>query len=357
MMSELLQWTVLAIIILFQFSCGCNKVPDITWDIPEETDYIIITNHYKPLKLDNGEIVCGEHIEGINEIRNDVETRNDTVYYDKDSRVILHKNKDFRQRSFYNSQGQLYKSIISWNNDTTVTVWNYDTFGHPATKVITDEYGVVEEKFIFIHDADGKLIKSIKNDSLSILFNHAPSSSHVKVISEKYIENSKETKKIISVYDLLISRVISRKIEKSRDNINSYTDEYLNTQKWNYNSDGTCRNYYRERRDYNGRLMEKMDRQYEYNSHKDLISVKVQSCSNFPIIYRRSDGSEEIKYSNSYTEQTNQTIEYRYEYKYDDKERWVYRIQYEHYSTPANFFYSSRCDTIITVREIRDIHK
>ena len=33
MMLDKLQWTVLAITILFQFSCVCNKVPDITWDI------------------------------------------------------------------------------------------------------------------------------------------------------------------------------------------------------------------------------------------------------------------------------------------------------------------------------------
>ncbi len=356
-MLDKLQWTVLAITILFQFSCVCNKVPDITWDIPKETDHIIITNHYKPLILENGEIVCGEFIEGISEFRNDIEMCNDTVYYDKDSRVLLHKNKDFRQRSFFNSQGQLYQRIVKRYNDITITTWNYDSLGQLATKVITDEYGIVKEKSIYIHDANGRIIETIKNDSISILYNYAPSSSHVKVITEKYIENNKETKKILSVYDSLISRVISRKIEKSRDNINSYTDEYLNIQKWNYNSTGTCSNYFKERRDYNGKLIEKTYQQYIYNSCNDLVSVKIQSCSNYPIIYRRSDGSKKIEYGDNYQEELNQTYKYIYEYKYDDKGRWIYRIQYKYNSAPYNLFHSSKTDTIVTVREIRDIHK
>ena len=101
------QWTVLVISMLFHSSCIYNKVPDKIWDISKETDYITITNHYKSLKLDNGEIVCGELIDGITEVVTEIGARNDTVYFDKDSRILLFKNTDFKQRSFYNSQGQL----------------------------------------------------------------------------------------------------------------------------------------------------------------------------------------------------------------------------------------------------------
>lgn len=373
-------WAV-PVVLLIQFSCISNKVPDNTWDMPCETDYIIITKHYKPIKLENGEIVCGELIEGIKEIRNHIETRNDTVYYDKDSRVLLHKNKDFRQRSFFNSQGQLYQRIVKWNNNITITKWNYDSYGHPATKVITDEYGIVKEKSTFIHDTNKKLIKSIHNDSISILYNYATSSS-IEVITEWHYTNSIKTEKRVVVYDLSINRVISKKIEKNRDNDNVQRDseECIDIQKWNYNPDRTCRNYYRERRDYNGKLIEKKNQQYTYNSKNDIISIESQDCFNSPIIYRQSDGSEKIDYGDNYTEQFHHSTKYIYEYKYDDRGRWIYRIIISKYnsapyrkwnkkilqsdsllhsqvlSNPFNIFQTYKSDTIITVREIKDIH-
>ena len=66
------------------------------------------------------------------------------------------KMKDFRQRSFFNSQGQLYQRIVKRYNDITITTWNYDSLGQLATKVITDEYGIVKEKSTYIHDANGE---------------------------------------------------------------------------------------------------------------------------------------------------------------------------------------------------------
>lgn len=36
----------------------CGQNPDI-WEIPQETQKCIITKHYEPLTLDNGEVICG----------------------------------------------------------------------------------------------------------------------------------------------------------------------------------------------------------------------------------------------------------------------------------------------------------
>ena len=66
----------------------CDKTPA-TWQVPQETQKCIITKHYEPLTLDNGEVICGapSELDLAYGFSNKVEhgipgAYSDTVHYD-----------------------------------------------------------------------------------------------------------------------------------------------------------------------------------------------------------------------------------------------------------------------------------
>lgn len=348
MKRTLIPWLILVCLTLLQYSCKNHKFQN-TWDTPAETSQIIITKHYKPLILENGDMVCGEAIDGINESRGIGEC-NDTIYLDKDSNILLYKNDITKARSYYNNAGRLYKQIEKNQNsdNETVTTWDYDSAGRPITQTIINRSG--QEKSIFTYNEGGKLIKCIKNDSLLIIYHYAPSSSDIEVITEKHLQNNTEIKKIVIVNNTSIDRVISREEERYQQYYAKY-DRYqqkIERERFDYNPDGTTKSYYSERRDYNDMLIDKHFMEWEYNSHQDITYKIMQMCMNLTIRMKKPDGSEKVRYSSRYTEQPNYTSQYIFkDYKYDNKGRWIYRTlqkmdKYEN-------------DTIICIREIKDI--
>ena len=86
----------------------CDQNPDI-WEVPQETQKCIITKHYEPLTLDNGEVICGapSELDLAYGFSNKVEhgipgAYSDTVHYDKFGNTLLIKDiQGYRKRVYY----------------------------------------------------------------------------------------------------------------------------------------------------------------------------------------------------------------------------------------------------------------
>lgn len=322
-------------------SC-CGQNPDI-WEIPQETQKCIITKHYEPLTLDNGEVICGAPSEldlayGFSKVKHGIPgAYSDTVYYDKFGNTLLIKDiQGYRKRVYYvkPEDKMLSKQIIQYGEGCAVLKITKDS-KHNSFKIKNTVRGHIpnrDDAFSFeeiqIGDDQGRLMRVVRNNKIITDVEYLPSSAGKNVEFYTTTRDGEKTEESTWVYDAESEKLLYNETTQYEDYPATVTKhKYSYDKKWNciYQDIVTTENTEIQRWNRYG---------WEYNQNNDVISAHCAFYMNGKTQTITIDGEtmQEIAHSELVDAFEKGKLwdagAYLYEYKYNSRGEWIYRIAY-----------------------------
>lgn len=320
----------------------CDQNPDI-WKVPQETQKCIITKHYEPLTLDNGEVICGalSELDLAYGFSNEVEhgipgAYSDTVYYDKFGNTLLIKDiQGYRKRVYYVKPEDKMpsKQIIQYGEGRAVLEITRNS-NHDIIKVKNTVKGYLPTGDKIFHeekqtrDKQGRLVKIVRDNSIIINVEYPPSPSDKNIEFYTTTRDGEKTEESTWVYDAESEKLLYNETTQYEDYPATVTKhKYSYDEKWNciYQDIVTTKNTEIQRWNRYG---------WEYNQNNDVISVHCAFYMNgkTQTITIEGETMQEIAHSELVDAFEKDKLwdagAYLYEYKYNSRGEWIYRVAY-----------------------------
>lgn len=330
------------LIILTLLISSCSRDADI-WEVPQETHKCIITKHYEPLTLDNGEIICGAPSEldlayGFSQVEHGIPgAYSDTVYYDKFGNILLIKDiKDYRKRMYYvkPEDEMRSKEIIQYGEGRAVLEITRDS-NHNSFKIKNTVQGYIPNddvassfEEIQTGDDQGRLMRVVRNNKIITDVEYLPSQAD-KII-ESYTTKDGD---IITIKSTLVYKSDPKKLLYSKTTQYEDSQATITEQNYLYDNNGNC--IFQDIKIKKNAEIQNWSRYiWKYNQNNDIISVNCAFYMNVKAQTVSIDGETMQEIAHGKSEDVFEkdklwdagTI--TYEYKYNQRGEWIYRIAY-----------------------------
>lgn len=330
------------LIILTLLISSCSRDADI-WEVPQETHKCIITKHYEPLTLDNGEIICGAPSEldlayGFSQVEHGIPgAYSDTVYYDKFGNILLIKDiKDYRKRVYYvkPEDEMRSKEIIQYGEGRAVLEITRDS-NHNSFKIKNTVQGYIPNddvassfEEIQTGDDQGRLMRVVRNNKIITDVEYLPSQAD-KII-ESYTTKDGD---IITIKSTLVYKSDPKKLLYSKTT--QYEDSQATITEQNYLYDNNRNCIFQDIKIKKNAEIQNWSRYiWKYNQNNDIISVNCAFYMNVKAQTVSIDGETMQEIAHGKSEDVFEkdklwdagTI--TYEYKYNQRGEWIYRVAY-----------------------------
>ena len=313
------------------------------WEFPQETHKCIITKHYEPLTLDNGEVICGAPSEldlayGFSQVEHGIPgAYSDTVYYDKFGNVLLIKDiKDYRKRVYYvkPEDEMRSKQIIQYGKGRAVLEITKDS-KHNSFKIKNTVRGHIpnsDDAFSFeeiqIGDDQGRLMRVVRDNKIITDVEYLPSSAGKKVEYYTTTRDGEKTEESTWVYDAESGKLLYNEITQ-------YENYPATVTKYNYSYDEKWNCIYQDIVTTKNTEIQRWHRYvWEYNLSDDIISVNHAFYTNDKAQTVTIDGEtmQEIAHSEPVDVFEKGKLwdagTIIYKYKYNQRGEWIHRIAY-----------------------------